>query len=427
MNNTEDSNNKDKWSISISGLTEKEYRAFFKDYPTPNSIVFKKGALMESCVELVSNLPEEILAGIIANMLYNHYEEIWDNIKISIQVLGESYFNISKKNLEILYQTILRYKAKNNSYIDIYEYAKDKYNKEFGTSISLDDSQRLFTLPYISPNEEILTIDKKLTIYAILYAFGTPRLFQQYRLFYALLESHLYKEANSVLDSFNHEYEQHKSQVEDLINRNPEWIVHLVNFVLNHELSHMYLHDNQEFKEEIISFCMQMVQGYHPENIDVSMQNMYDIEKQRIVQNNDILEEYAADILAYSQLASFINQKTNDCEVAVICAICMASVYFLEYSSRIERLYSVLHIEDKRKRMIKNMRREWFGSVRQRMRVLLMDQKVLELLHEHPISDKAYELYNVLVETIVATFNENINTQLCLSLEPYYQALIRVC
>ena len=74
--------------------------------------------------------------------------------------------------------------------------------------------------------------------------------------------------------------------------------------------------------------------------------------------------------------------------------------------------------------MIKNMRREWSGSVEQRMRVLLMDQKVLELLHEHPISDKAYELYNVLVETIVATFNENTNTQLCLSLEPYYQALI---
>ena len=154
---------------------------------------------MESCVELVSNLPEEILAGIIANILYNHYEEIWDRIKISIQVLGESYFNISKKNLEILYQMILRNKAKNNSFIDVYEYAKDKYNKEFGTSISLDDPQRLFTLPYISPDEEILTVDKKLTIYAVLYVFGTPSLFQQYRLFYALLESHLYKEANSVL------------------------------------------------------------------------------------------------------------------------------------------------------------------------------------------------------------------------------------
>ena len=151
---------------------------------------------------------------------------------------------------------------------------------------------------------------------------------------------------------------------------------------------------------------------------------MYDIEKRRIAQDNVILEEYAADALAYSQLASFINQKTNDYGVAVICAICMTSVYFLEYASRIERLYSVLHIEYKNIRMIKNMRREWSGSVEQRMRVLLMDQKVLELLHEHPISDKAYELYNVLVETIVATFNENINTQLCLSLEPYYQALI---
>ena len=151
---------------------------------------------------------------------------------------------------------------------------------------------------------------------------------------------------------------------------------------------------------------------------------MYDIEKRRIAQNDTILEEYTADALAYSQLASFINQKTNDYGVAVICAICMTSIYFLEYASRIERLYSVLHIEYKNIRMIKNMRREWSGSVEQRMRVLLMDQKVLELLHEHPISDKAYELYNVLVETIVATFNENTNTQLCLSLEPYYQALI---
>lgn len=62
MNNTKDSNNKDKWSISISGLSEEEYRVFFKDYPTPNSIVYKKGALMESCVEFVSNLAEEILA-----------------------------------------------------------------------------------------------------------------------------------------------------------------------------------------------------------------------------------------------------------------------------------------------------------------------------------------------------------------------------
>lgn len=51
MNNTKDSNNKDKWSISISGLSEEEYRVFFKDYPTPNSIVYKKGALTESCVE----------------------------------------------------------------------------------------------------------------------------------------------------------------------------------------------------------------------------------------------------------------------------------------------------------------------------------------------------------------------------------------
>lgn len=424
MNNTKDSNNKDKWSISIAGLSEEEYRVFFKDYPTPNSIVYKKGALMESCVELVSNLPEEILAGIIANILYNHYEEIWDRIKISIQVLGESYFNISKKNLEILYQTILRNKANNNSFIDVYEHAKDKYNKEFGTSISLDDSQRLFTLPYISPDEEILTVDKKLTIYAVLYVFGTPSLFQQYRLFYALLESHLYKEANSVLNSFNNEYKQHKAQVEDLIKRNPEWIVHLINFVLNHELSHLYLHDNQESKEEMISYYKQRVLDYHVENIEESIQNMYDIEKRRIAQDDTILEEYTADALAYSQLASFINQKTNDYGVAVICAICMTSIYFLEYASRIERLYSVLHIEYKNIRMIKNMRREWSGSVEQRMRVLLMDQKVLELLHEHPISDKAYELYNVLVETIVATFNENTNTQLCLSLEPYYQALI---
>lgn len=53
MNNTKDSNNKDKWSISISGLSEEEYRAFFKDYPTPNSIVYKKGVLMESCVEFL--------------------------------------------------------------------------------------------------------------------------------------------------------------------------------------------------------------------------------------------------------------------------------------------------------------------------------------------------------------------------------------
>lgn len=424
MNNTKDSNDKDKWSISISGLSEEEYRVFFKDYPTPNSIVYKKGALMESCVELVSNLPEEILAGIIANILYNHYEGIWGRINISIQVLGESYFNISKKNLEILYQMILRNKAKNISFIDIYKYAKDKYNKEFGTSISLDDSQRLFTLPYISPDEEILAVDKKLTIYAVLYVFGTPSLFQQYRLFYALLESHLYKEANSVLNSFNNEYEQHKAQVEDLIKRNPEWIVHLINFVLNHELSHLYLHDNQKSKEEMISYYKQRVLDYHVENIEESIQNMYDIEKHRIAQDNVILEEYAADALAYSQLASFINQKTNDYGVAVICAICMTSVYFLEYASRIERLYSVLHVEYKNIRMIKNMRREWSGSVEQRMRVLLMDQKVLELLHEHPISDKAYELYNVLVETIVATFNENTNTQLYLSLEPYYQALI---
>lgn len=424
MNNTKDSNDKDKWSISISGLSEEEHRIFFKDYPTPNSIVYKKGALMESCVELASNLPEEILAGIIANILYNHYEEIWDRIKISIQVLGESYFNISKKNLEILYQMILRNKAKNNSFIDIYKYTKDKYNKEFGTSISIDDSQRLFTLPYISPDEEILTIDKKLTIYAVLYVFGTPSLFQQYRLFYALLESHLYKEANSVLNSFSNEYEQHKAQVENLIKRNPEWIVHLINFVLNHELSHLYLHDHQEYKEEMISYYKQRVLDYHVENIEETIQNMYDIEKRRIAQDDSILEEYTADTLAYSQLASFINQKTNDYGVAVICAICMTSVYFLEYASRIERLYSVLHIEYKNIRMIKNMGREWAGSVEQRMRVLLMDQNVLELLHEHPISDKAYELYNVLVETIVATFNENTNTQLCLSLEPYYQALI---
>lgn len=53
MNNTKDSNNKDKWSISISGLSEEEYRVFFKDYPTPNSIVYKKGVLMESCVEFL--------------------------------------------------------------------------------------------------------------------------------------------------------------------------------------------------------------------------------------------------------------------------------------------------------------------------------------------------------------------------------------
>ena len=122
MTNTKDSNNKDKWSISIAGLSEEGYRVFFKDYPTPNSIVYKKGALMESCVELVSNLPEEILAGIIANILYNHYEEIWDRIKISIQVLGESYFNISKKNLEILYQTILR----NNTSVNFYREIKSK-------------------------------------------------------------------------------------------------------------------------------------------------------------------------------------------------------------------------------------------------------------------------------------------------------------
>ena len=36
---------------------------------------------------------------------------------------------------------------------------------------------------------------------------------------------------------------------------------------------------------------------------------MYDIEKRRIAQDDTILEEYTADALAYSQLASFINQN----------------------------------------------------------------------------------------------------------------------
>ena len=78
---------------------------------------------------------------------------------------------------------------------------------------------------------------------------------------------------------------------------------------------------------------------YHVENIEESIQNMYDIEKRRIAQNDTILEEYTADALAYSQLASFINQKTNDYGVAVICAICMTSIYFFLTSSLIKYVF----------------------------------------------------------------------------------------
>lgn len=194
--------NEYKWKISISGLTEKECSAFFKDYPIPNSIVYKKGALMESCVELVSCLSEAVLANIIANILCNHSDEIWKRIKVSIQYLGESYFNISRKNLDKLYRTRFLHDTKDKPYIDIYEYVKDEYNKEFGTSIALESSLQLFVLPNISSDGSRLTIDRKLTIYIVLYVFGTPSLFQKYRLIYALLESHLYNEVNSLLLSF---------------------------------------------------------------------------------------------------------------------------------------------------------------------------------------------------------------------------------
>lgn len=416
--------NEYKWKISISGLTEKECSAFFKDYPIPNSIVYKKGALMESCVELVSCLSEAVLANIIANILCNHSDEIWKRIKVSIQYLGESYFNISRKNLDKLYRTRFLHDTKDKPYIDIYEYVTDEYNKEFGTSIALESSLQLFVLPNISSDGSRLTIDRKLTIYIVLYVFGTPSLFQKYRLIYALLESHLYNEVNSLLLSFKLEYEKYKAQIEDLINKNPEWIVHLINFILKHELSHLYFLDDIDFKEKMIFAIKQRLQDFHFLDKEMPISNIYDIEKCNIVNNNAILEEYAADTLAFSQLASIVNQETTHNELAIICAICMTSVIFLEYASRIERLYTVSHIEDKKKRILNNIHRELSNSIRQELRVLLMDQNINNLLNEHSISDKAYALFNILVGTVYEKFNENLNEQLHLSLEPYYQALV---
>ena len=125
----------------------------------------------------------------------------------------------------------------------------DKYNVEFEATLSMKSLKNKFYMPHINTDDGYVYADEKTAVYIMLYFFGTPELFNLYRLVYALFEYQQFEKGLEVYDIFMTKYSQQQDNIEHLINTDPEWVISQFMFIMNHELAHHFFSQNLAHKE----------------------------------------------------------------------------------------------------------------------------------------------------------------------------------
>ena len=307
--------------------------------------------------------------------------------------------------------------------MNICEYIVNKYNSEHKTSLSLKEVSR-FQLPRIEAENDVISISRCTPVQLILYSYGNPYLFHLYRLLYALLEHRYYDVCIELYPIFIKEFNVTKHSIDHCLSQNPEWIITHLSFITLHELAHYNMSYDMTYKQEQLAICKKQLKSksfLRGNNYFVKL--FYRINLHKITKQDEWLEEFAADRIAFNELLSIIFQKDyNTTRNAIICASCIGSAYFLEYAARIERLYLNPTNSNNFKRIYNNIQREFRHSIYGRTRILLLDNYIRNFWEVYPINDKQ-NLYRSLLLPVVENFNEKINVQLHTFVTPYHKVL----
>ena len=300
-----------------------------------------------------------------------------------------------------------------------------EYNKEFGCSLKITENTiSEFYLPHINNIKKVVYIDNKTTILQLLYFYGSPKLFHIYRLIYGLYSYRYYDECNELLPKLEQIFKSNKKRIENLKEQELYGIISQLKYIVLHELAHFTFYNNLEYKQRLVNYCKQQLQ--RPELlvcISDDMKPLYHLSLDSILADEILLEEFAADLSAFHNMIislEFMNFESS--KNVIICASSISSIYFIEYVSRIERLYfNAPNYNNEIERFNDKIQNEIKGSFDARLRILMVDLLIRDLWEKHPITKKEQKLYTSLVAPVVGTLNENINLDLLNFISPYYE------
>lgn len=286
----------------------------------------------------------------------------------------------------------------------------DKYNQEFKETLSLQSMQEKFSLPSIKTKSKEIYADNRTAVYIILYFFGSPELFNLYRLMYALYECQQYDKGLEVYEKFLEKYSQQKDSIVNLINIDPEWVISQFMFIMYHELAHYTFASNEVYKELYYINCER---NYKKEACIIRIFN------KRL--SEELKEEISADAFAFNQFESFIEMcKSDSMSIAVTCASAMGCVYFLEYANRVNELLNP------------NVNGDFFNRTKDftknvlnaQLRIKMIDILIRGVFEQYSLSKDAKKLYKELVLPRVKQYNEGVNTDLYKYIQPYHRILL---
>lgn len=306
--------------------------------------------------------------------------------------------------------------------MNIYKYIVDKYNHDYDTSLTICEDVQ-FRLPRIDCDNNIITVNRSTVLQLVLYYYSTPDMCHLYRLIYGLYEYGYYDECQELLEVFENSFDSSRDELEHYVLTDPQWITTQMLFIILHELAHYSMHRDNEFLKLQLDLCKTKLKTQDFLIGNQLIKLLYKPYIRKYISDEMILEEFGADLFAFNYLSSAIfDVGCHESLNAILCATSMGSVFFLEYISRIERLYFNPPSSNNFKRMYNNYKREWEYSVQNRIRVLLMDKTIREFWKTYPVGD-SYCLYNSLLAPIVERCNQSINVDLHRFVTPYYRLL----
>lgn len=397
--------------FTITGASTKDIQTILGDYVHNCSIKQNKSVSGNDIWEIITSDPfySEIVRGIISSMIVELSKEIYKKIKVSILLpTGQSLSNITIETLQVLKQmitTMLSIKPQK-----IIRTMIDKYNVEFEATLSMKSLKNKFYMPHINTDDGYVYADEKTAVYIMLYFFGTPELFNLYRLVYALFEYQQFEKGLEVYDIFMTKYSQQQDNIEHLINTDPEWVISQFMFIMNHELAHHFFSQNLAHKELYFE---------NERNI------CEDIIKEHCINKSitqDFIEEISADAFAFYQFIPLMEMCQYEPMLsAATCASSLGSIYFLEYANRINELCTPNANNSYQNRINEFVN----ATIDVRLRVLMIDYLIKNIFDEYPLSDDAKMLYNTLLQSRVELYNECVNEEITNLIQPYYETLLK--
>lgn len=285
----------------------------------------------------------------------------------------------------------------------------DKYNQELKDTLSLQSMQEELHFPYIDTENKEVYVNNRTAIYIILYFFGSPELFNLYRLIYALYECQQYDKGLEVYEMFQEKYSQQEDSIMNLIDIDSQWVISQFMFIMYHELAHYSFASNEVYKEQYYMNC---------ENNYKKHAGIIRIFNKRL--SEKLKEEISADAFAFNQFEPFIEMyKSDPMYIAVTCASAMGCVYFLEYTNRVNQLF------------YPNVNRDFFDRTKDftqnvfnaQLRIKMIDVLIRDVFEQYSLSEDAKKIYRGLILPRVKQYNEGLNTDLYKYIQPYHRIL----